>query len=189
VQLLFEFLPIILFFIAFKLKGIFFATAVAVAAGICQAAVSWARKRKVEPVLIINLAVLSVFGGFTLLLHNELFIKWKPTILYGLFAVILSVAQLSFGKNLVRSLLAKSITLPDRVWGRLNLSWILFFAGLGGLNLFVACHFPTATWVNFKLFGILGCTLAFFIIQSIVLAPYVRDVKDSVPTPELPKTE
>jgi intracellular septation protein len=174
-QLLFEFLPIILFFIAFKVKGIFFATAVAIGVGLCQAGISYARKRKVEPVLIISLAVLTVFGGFTLLLHNELFIKWKPTILYWLFAGILAVGRFAFGKNLVRALLAKNLTLPDNIWDRVNLSWVAFFAAVGGLNLFVAYHFSTATWVNFKLFGILGCLLLFFIVQSLLLAPHIKD--------------
>ena len=170
----FEFFPIILFFAVFKVKGIYYATAAAMAASVCQIAYSYVRSRKVEPAMWVSLAVLSVFGGFTLILHNEAFIKWKPTVLYWIFSVTLAVSRAAFGKNLIRSMMGGQITLPENVWERLNASWAVFFAVLGAVNLFVAFRFSTAVWVNFKLFGILGCMLVFVVAQSLLLAPHLE---------------
>ncbi|HBU69904.1 MAG TPA: septation protein A [Elusimicrobia bacterium] len=173
-KLLLDFLPIALFFAAFKFKGIYFATAIAIAVSFVQIAVTYALKRKVEPMALIGLGVLSVFGGFTLLLHNEMFIKWKPTILYWIFAAILFFAQLLFKKNPLKALLSSQMALADDIWNRLNIAWAVFFSALGFLNLFIAYHFSTGTWVNFKLFGLLGCTLTFLIAQAIYLSPHLE---------------
>jgi intracellular septation protein len=125
--------------------------------------------------MLISLAVILVFGGATLIIHNEIFIKWKPTILYWIFAMVLFTARIVWKKNLMQGMLGKQIDVPAPVWERLNYSWAAFFALMGGLNLFVAYHFPTDIWVNFKLFGIFGLMIVFVIIQGVMLSPYIKE--------------
>jgi intracellular septation protein len=125
--------------------------------------------------LWISMAVLMVFGGSTILLHNELFIKWKPTILYWIFAAALIIAHISFKKNLIKALLGTQITVPDPLWNKLNFAWAGFFTIIGFVNLYVAYHYSTSAWVNFKLFGIMGFMLAFIVVQSIFLAPHITE--------------
>jgi intracellular septation protein len=174
-KLLFEFFPIILFFAAFKMYGIYVATGVAIAASILQVGWAYFRRRKVEPMLWISLAVLVVFGGSTILLHNELFIKWKPSILYWIFAAALLVSQLSFKKNLIKAMLGKQITVPEPLWNKLNYAWAVFFTFIGFLNIYIAYNYSTSIWVNFKLFGIMGFMFAFIVVQSIFLAPHISE--------------
>jgi len=173
-KFLFDLFPVILFFIAFKLQGIYVATAVAIAASFAQIGWLWLRGRKIDMMLWASLAIIVVFGSATLLLHDEMFIKWKPTVLYWLFASVLGGSALIFRKNLIRSMLAEQIQLPDPAWTKLNFSWAGFFACMGVLNLYVAFNFPTDTWVNFKLFGGMGLMLAFVIGQGLFLAKYVE---------------
>ena len=184
-KLLFDLFPVILFFAAYKVKGILVATAVAIAASIAQVGWMYFVKKKVEPAALIGLAIIVLFGGATLILRNEAFIKWKPTALYLIFALILAVAQLGFRRNLMKSLMGTQLTLPERVWGRLNWAWAAFFAALAGLNLYVASTFPTATWVNFKLFGIMGLLVAFVIGQSFALAPYLKQQEQQPAQPKV----
>ncbi len=178
-KLLFDLFPILLFFIAFKIKGIYVATAVAIAATVAQIIWSKVRHGKIDTMLWISFAIIGVFGGATLLLHDETFIKFKPSVLYWLFSVILLGSNLLFKKNLMRSLLSEKMALPVRVWDRLNLSWSLFFAVLGFINLYVAFNYSTDTWVNFKLFGFTGMMLVFIIAQSAWLAKYVDEKKEN----------
>jgi len=173
-KLLFDFFPIILFFITFKLSGIYAATAVTIAATFAQIGWVWIKYRKVEPMLWLSLAVVVVFGGATLLFHNDTFIKWKPTVLYWLFAAILAGAQLLQGKNLMRALMGKQMQLPDAIWHRVNWSWVAFFSLMGLLNIAIAYSVSTNLWVDFKLFGSLGLTLAFVVGQSLLLARHLR---------------
>src|SRR6202142_578308 len=173
-KFLFDLFPVILFFIAFKLQGIYVATAVAIAASFAQIGWLWLRGRKIDAMLWVSLAIIVVFGSATLLLHDETFIKWKPTVLYWMFASVLSVSALFFRKNLIRTMLGEQIHLPDPAWNRLNISWAGFFACMGFLNLYVAFNYPPDTWVNFKLFGGMGLMLAFVIGQGLFLAKYVE---------------
>jgi intracellular septation protein len=173
-KFLFDLFPIILFFVAFKVHGIYVATAVAIAASVAQIGWLWLRRRKIDAMLWVSLAIIVVFGGATLLLHDETFIKWKPTVLYWMFASVLSVSALFFRKNLIRAMLGEQIQLPDPAWSKLNFSWAGFFAGMGFLNLYVAFNFSTDTWVDFKLFGGMGLMLAFVIAQGLFLAKYVE---------------
>ena len=173
-KFLFDLFPIILFFVAFKLQGIYVATAVAIAASFAQIGWLWLRGRKIDGMLWVSLAIIVVFGSATLLLHDETFIKWKPTVLYWMFAIVLSGSALIFRKNLIRTMLGEQIQLPDPAWSKLNFSWVGFFACMGFLNLYVAFNFPTDTWVNFKLFGGMGLMLAFVIGQGLFLAKYVE---------------
>jgi intracellular septation protein len=174
-KFLFDVFPVVLFFVAFKLYDIYVATAVAIAATVVQ--VSWLklRGRRVDLMLWASLAIIGVFGGATLLLQDETFIKWKPTVLYWLFGAVLAGGMLGFRKNLIRTLLAEQMRLPDPVWARLNWSWVAFFAFMGAANLYVAYNYSTDLWVNFKLFGGIGLMLAFVVAQSLVLAKYLQD--------------
>ncbi|MDO8351473.1 MAG: septation protein A [Gallionella sp.] len=178
-KLLFDLFPVILFFIAFKFQGIYVATAIAIAATVAQ--IIWTKYRhgKVDTMLWVSFAIIGVFGGATLLLQDETFIKWKPSVLYWLFSVVLLGSNLLFSKNLIRALLNEKMALPVRVWNRLNLSWSLFFAVLGFINLYVAFNYSTDTWVNFKLFGFTGLMLVFILAQSAWLAKYVDEKKEN----------
>jgi intracellular septation protein len=188
-KLLFDIFPVLLFFLAFKIWGIYTATAVAIAATVVQVGWSWARHRKVDNMLWASLAIIVVFGGATLWLHDDTLIKWKPTVLYWLFGSILLGSELFFRKNLIRAMMDKQIALPDPVWQRLNLSWIVFFALMGAANLYVA--FPFAenfcanevsakaacendVWVNFKVFGGIGLMLIFVVLQGLMLSRHIE---------------
>ena len=177
-KLLFDLFPVILFFAAFKFQGIYVATAVAIAATIIQIIWTKLRHGKVDTMLWVSFAIIGVFGGATLLLHDETFIKWKPTVLYWMFSAILLVSNILFKKNLMRSLLQEKIALPLHVWHRLNLSWSLFFAVLGFINLYVAFNYSTDSWVNFKLFGFTGLMLVFILGQGAWLSKYVDEKKE-----------
>ncbi|OGS98924.1 MAG: septation protein A [Gallionellales bacterium RIFCSPLOWO2_12_FULL_59_22] len=178
-KLLFDLFPVILFFIAFKAFDIYIATTVAITATVAQIVWTKWRHGKIDVMLWVSFAIIAVFGGATLLLHDETFIKWKPTVLYWLFSAILLVSNLLFKKNLMRSLLQEKIALPLHAWHRLNLSWSLFFAALGFVNLYVAFNYSTDAWVNFKLFGFTGLMVLFILLQSMWLAKYVDDKKEN----------
>ncbi|MCR4330653.1 MAG: septation protein A [Patescibacteria group bacterium] len=173
-KLLFEFFPIVLFFITFKFFGIFIATGTAIGATLLQVAFVWVRKHKVENILWMNLAIITFFGGATILLQDETFIKLKPTVLYWAFAVTLLISRIVFKKNIMQSMMGKNLSMPEKTWDMLNLYWVVFFGLMGVLNLFVASRFSTDTWVNFKLFGFLGLTFLFIVVQSIMLAKYMK---------------
>lgn len=178
-KLLFDLFPVILFFIAFKAFNIYVATAVAIAATVVQIAWTKWKHGKVDVMLWVSFAIIAVFGGATLLLQDETFIKWKPTVLYWLFSVILLFSNLLFNKNLMRTLLHEKIAMPLHVWHRLNLIWSLFFAALGFINLYVAFNYSTDAWVNFKLFGFTGLMVVFILAQSMWLAKYVDEKKEN----------
>ena len=171
--------PVLLFFAAFKFAGIFVATGVAMAATVCQIGWMWFRHRKVDGMLWASLAIIMVFGGATLLLHDETFIKWKPTVLYWSLALGLAGSQLFLGKNLIRKLIGEQISLPESLWAKLNWAWIGFFTFMGVANLAVAfaLGLSTETWVNFKLFGGMGMMLAFALAQGLVLSKYIDEEK------------
>ena len=215
-KLFFDFLPIILFFVAFKyadahkewaaafatshfgflvaggLVGpeeapVLLATVVVIIATLTQ--VTWliARGRKVDLMLWVSLGLVVVLGGLTIWLHSEAFIKWKPTLLYWVMGGAFALAPLLFGKNLLKVLMGEQLELPAPVWQRLNLAWVLFFAAMGALNLWVAFSFSTSTWVNFKLFGSIGLMLVFTLAQGLYLARHLPDEKPadaSAPGPE-----
>src|SRR5687767_14357988 len=176
-KFLFDLFPVILFFIAFKLADIYVATAVAIAASFLQVGWLKLRRKKVEPMLWASLAIIGVFGGATLLLQDETFIKWKPTVLYWLFGVVLLVAALVFRRNLIRAVLSEQMQLPETVWSRLNLSWVGLFVFMGAANLYVAYNYSTDLWVNFKLFGGMGLMLLFVLLQAFFLARYMEEEK------------
>ncbi|MCL2523880.1 MAG: septation protein A [Betaproteobacteria bacterium] len=201
-KLLFDLFPVLLFFGAFKyaekqpeqaadwvaallgaasvsplVAPILLATVVVIAATALQ--IAWVRLRhgKVDKMLWFSLALVVVFGGMTLAFQNEMFIKWKPTILYWAFAISMAFTALVMKKNAIRAMLGAQLTLPEAIWTRLNLAWIGFFAGMGALNLVVAFNFSTDIWVDFKLFGGMGLMLLFILAQGMLLAKYVEEDK------------
>ena len=178
-KFLFDLFPIFLFFLAFKVWDIYAATAVAIAATIGQIGYLKIRGRKVDTMMWVSLAIIVVFGGATIALHDETFIKWKPTVLYWLFAIVLSTSELLWRKNLIRSLMqAQQIGMPDGAWRTLNWSWVGFFAFMGALNLYVAFNYTTDTWVSFKLFGGMGLMLLFVVLQALYMARYIDEKKE-----------
>jgi len=199
-KLLFDLFPVILFFASFKyaeknpdlaaswlagLPGlaavdlkqapILLATVVVIAATIAQ--IIWVRLRhgKVDKMLWVSLVLVVVFGSLTLIFQNENFIKWKPTILYWVFAGSMAFSLFILKKNPLKTVLGEQLVLPEAVWGKMNLSWIAFFLFMGVLNLAIAFNFSTDTWVNFKLFGGMGLLLVFVVLQGALLSKYVED--------------
>jgi intracellular septation protein len=197
-KFLFDLFPVIIFFLAYKLgdahaegtrqllasvglpqpvgshekPGIYLATFTAIIASVGQ--IAWVKLsgRTVETMLWVSLGIIVVFGGATLWLHDESFIKWKPTVLYWIFAGAIFGAAL-FGRNLIRSVMGEQMELPELAWSRLNLSWGSFFAVMGVVNLWVAYNFSTDDWVNFKLFGSMGLMLVFVIAQGMLISRYL----------------
>ena len=204
-KFLFDLFPVILFFVVFKwgeghaaaaqsfaqqyLSGfvsgnggvpldqaaILLATAVAIVATIGQIGYLLIRRKKVDAMLWMSLAIIGVFGGATIYFHNEMFIKWKPTVLYWCFAIGLLISDLFFRKNVIRAMLEKQMSLPDPIWRNVNFAWVAFFVLMGILNLVVAFNFSTATWVNFKLFGGTGLMIVFVILQTVFLSKHLKD--------------
>jgi intracellular septation protein len=172
-QLLADYFPLLLFFLAFKWQGIYVATGVAIAASVVQ--IAWFRwNGKLSAIHWLSFAIIALFGGATLVLHDEVFIKWKPTVLYGSFGAILAVGKLAFSRDLIGYLL-RDITLPPAVWTGVTWSWTAFFFAMAALNWYVAFHFPTDTWVNFKVWGGIGLFVAFALAQGVVLARYITE--------------
>jgi intracellular septation protein len=193
-KFLFDLFPVILFFAVFKLSDIYIATAAAIGATFLQIGALALLKKKIEPMLWISLVIIVLFGGATLVLRDEMFIKWKPTVLYWLFGAVLAGGELLLRKNLIRAMLGQQVQLPPQVWARLNWSWVGFFAVMGVLNLFVAFSLSESFcmdivdtdaktrckdnfWVNFKLFGATGLMLLFVIGQALYLARHVEEEK------------
>ncbi len=174
-KLLIDFFPIILFFAAFKFAGIYVATGVAIVATVLQIAYLRWKNGKVEPMQWVSLGVIVLFGGATLIAHNDTFIKWKPTVLYWLMGGTLLVGWAVFKKNFLKSVMGSQMELPDAAWRVMNFSWTGFFAVMGVLNLWVAYHFDTDTWVNFKLFGGMGLMVVFVIAQALYLSRFMKN--------------
>ncbi|MEW6331526.1 MAG: septation protein A [Pseudomonadota bacterium] len=186
-KFLYDLFPLLLFFAAFKFYDIYVATAVAIAASFVQVGLFWFKHRRFETMHVVTLGVIAVFGGLTLLLHDDTFIKWKPTLVYWILAAIVLASQWFGRKTVIERMMSSQIALPAPVWKRLNLSWGLFFAALGALNIYVAFYYglelDAATrqgiWVNFKVFGLLGITLVFVVVQAVFMARHMHDKPES----------
>lgn len=171
-KLMFDFLPIVLFFVAYKIKGIYVATIVAIVITALQVLYGALTKKKIDKMQLTTLLIIVLFGGATIFLQDEIYIKWKVTIVNWLFAIGFFISHFAFKQNAIEMLMSKSLSLPKEIYTKLNMSWALFFAFIGGLNLYIAYNFDTNTWVNFKLFGVIGLSIIFILGQSIVLAKY-----------------
>ena len=176
-KLLFDFFPILLFFIAYKLEGIYVATAVAIVASFIQVGFYWLRHRRFERMHLVSLGLIAVLGGATLAFQDKTFIQWKPTVLNWLFALVFLGSQFIGSKSLVERMMGHTVQATRGVWLRLNLSWVLFFVFMGAANLYVAFNYDEETWVNFKLFGMMGLTFLFVIAQAFFLARHVEVVE------------
>lgn len=157
---LIDFIPLIIFFILFKTSGIFIATGALIAVTAVQVALTWFIYKKVEKMQLVTFVLVTVFGGLTIFLHDENFIKWKVTIIYAIFALALLISQF-MGKPLIKSMLGKEIILPESIWLRINLAWSVFFVVCAIVNIYIAFNFPLDIWVDFKVFGLLALTLLF----------------------------
>jgi intracellular septation protein len=173
-KLLFDFFPILLFFMAYKLFGIYVATAIAMLASVLQAAGCWFKHHRFESTHLITLLIILLLGSATIFLHNVMFIKWKPTAVYWTFALLFLATQFIGNKTLIQRMMDGKINLPTSIWNRLNLLWGIFFALMGLANLYVVYNFTTNIWVNFKLFGTLGLTILFVLLQSFYIARHLE---------------
>jgi intracellular septation protein len=183
-----EFIPIALFFIAYQLNGetisagqwsftfdgIFTATAVLMAATLLQVVLTYAFTREFEKRAMWMLLAVLIFGGATLLLRNQMFIQWKPTIFNWVLAIAFGVSQFVGEKNLMERTLGSQVRLPKPIWTKLNLLWVSNFAIVGALNLVVAYRFSEATWVSYKLYSALGFTLLLTILTAILISPHLK---------------
>ncbi|MBF0461644.1 MAG: septation protein A [Magnetococcales bacterium] len=165
--------PVLLFFIVYQWYTIYVATAALMGAVVVHSLLVWWRERRLSPAQLLTLALVLPFGGATLVLHEPRFIQWKPTLLQWLMALAFAGSHFVGQKPLIRRLLDTQVELPPFVWTRLSLAWIGFFVLSGAANLFVAYHFDEATWVSFKLFGLLGMTVLFILLQGVWLARYL----------------
>ncbi|MDQ6950888.1 MAG: septation protein A [Mariprofundales bacterium] len=173
-KLLIEFFPVVLFFAAYKFSDIYLATGVLIAAVVVQMLLLRLTGFAIENSHKVTLALVVVFGGATVLLHNEQFIKWKPTVINWLFAVAFLASHWIGERPILARMLQGQVDLPAQSLRRLSFAWVGFFIVMGGVNWFVMSHFDTNTWVNFKLFGMLGLTVLFMVGQSIWLMRHLR---------------
>ncbi len=174
-----DFFPVLLFFGAYQIWDIYVATAVAIAASIAQVLWNLWRHGKAEPMHWVTLGVVVVFGGLTLILHDPVFVKWKATVVNWLFAMAFFLSGLFMQRPFLQRMMDNAIELPALVWARLNMAWVLFFAGSGAANLYVAFNYPEQTWVNFKTFGLLGVTILFVVAQGFYLIRYIQPVEEN----------
>jgi intracellular septation protein len=184
-----ELIPLLLFFIAYQMKGteidiggwhyafdgIFSATAVLIIATICQVVITWLITREVEKRLLWLLAAVSVFGGATLIFRDQTFIYWKPTVFNWVLALAFGGSHFFGERNLMERTLGSQIQLPKPIWTRLLWLWTANFALVGSLNIFVAYRMGEDFWVSYKLYSAIGFTLLLTIITAILIAPHVSD--------------
>lgn len=176
-NLLYDFIPVFLFFLAFKIYGIYVATVVGIVATALQVVVTTLWKKKVDKKQLVTLFVFVVFGGMTLYFHNPIFVKWKPSIIFWIFGTVFLLSHFIGKKVIIQRMMENMLEgkqLPDLVWKRMNLTWALFFLILGTVNIFIAYHFSTDTWVNFKFYGILGLLILFSVLQALCLSRYLE---------------
>ena len=173
-KLLVDFLPIVIFFVVYKMTNdLILATAILIPATMLQMGYTWLTTKKIEKMQLVTLIMVVVLGGLTVALQDGQFIKWKPTIVNWLFGLAFLGSQFIGKKPVVQRLMEKGIQLPSRIWRQLNFAWFVFFAVMGSLNLYVAFNYSEATWVDFKLFGMLGLTFVFILAQGIYMSRFM----------------
>lgn len=173
-KLLVDFLPIVIFFVVYKMTNdLILATAILIPATMLQMGYTWLTTKKIEKMQLVTLIMVVVLGGLTVALQDGQFIKWKPTIVNWLFGLAFLGSQFIGKKPVVQRLMEKGRQLPSRIWRQLNFAWFVFFAVMGSLNLYVAFNYSEATWVDFKLFGMLGLTFVFILAQGIYMSRFM----------------
>lgn len=179
-KLLLDFLPIVIFFIVYKTTNdIILATAVLIPATLLQMLYTWIRTHKIEKMQLVTLGLVVVLGGATVLFQDKTFIQWKPTVVNWLFGLAFLGSQFIGEKTIVERLMGSNISLPSFAWKNLNIAWVVFFIAMGALNLFVAYTFSEEAWVNFKLFGMLGLTVIFIVLQGIYLSRHIENTENN----------
>ncbi len=189
-QQILELLPIVLFFISYAndgetwqiagyaltFNGIYTATAVLMISTLCQVALTFLLTKKIEKRLLLLTAVVLITGSLTLILKNNIFIQWKPTIFnWGLALVFMIAPFIGDKRTLMQRMLESQIALPTPVWSKLNQLWIANFSLVGALNLAVAYLYSEAFWVSYKLYSSIGFTLIISILTAVIIAPYLKD--------------
>lgn len=178
-QLLFEFFPVLLFFLAFKIYGIYVATVVGIVTTFSQVILTRIFKKIWDKKQLITLAIFCVFGGMTIYFHNPIFVKWKPTILFWLFALVLLITQFFTKKPLIQRMMENMLQdkgqLTKQIWSRLNLIWATFFASLGAVNLYIAYSYSDDVWVNFKFYGVTSALLVFSFAQALYVSRFLTE--------------
>lgn len=169
---LLDFIPLIIFFALYKLQDIYVATGALIIASAIQIVITYVIYKKVEKMQLITFLMVAIFGGMTIFLHDDNFIKWKVTIVYALFALGLAISHL-MGKSAIKGMLGKEITLPENVWTKITWAWVAFFSLCAGLNIYVAFQLPLDVWVNFKVFGLLAATFGFTLLTGIYIYKYL----------------
>lgn len=188
-KLLLDFFPVIAFFIAYKAFDIYVATSVLIVTFLAQFLFDWRRNGKINKMHLTSLVLVLIFGGITLFLRDEKFIQWKPTVVNWLFAAAFLLTPIFTKKTLVQRLMEKTVELAPRLWAQLNLMWVVFFLLSGAANLYVVYHYDEETWVNFKLFGMLGMTFVFILLQGVWLSRKAKLLEDSQPVSASISTE
>lgn len=175
-KLLLDFFPIIIFFGVYKYTGdIIMATAILIPATLLQILYTWIKEHKIEKMQLVTLVLVLVMGGATVIFQDKTFIQWKPTVVNWLFGAAFLGSQFIGTKTIIERIMSANIDLPQNAWKTLNLAWVFFFLSMGALNLIVAYNFSEETWVNFKLFGMLGLTVIFIIIQGLYMSKYMNN--------------
>lgn len=177
-KILFDLFPIVLFFVAYKIWGIYTATGVIIVASVCQVTYLWLRHRRVEQVYMWTFVAVAVLGSATLILRNPAFIKWKPSIVNWGLAIAFYGSQYIGDRTLLHRMMGSTLDMPPRLWERLNAAWVLFFIFCGISNIIVAYQWSENAWVNFKLFGLTGFSLVFLIGQMLFLRGYIRPAEE-----------
>jgi len=183
-QFLIDFIPIIIFFAAYKLYGMYVATAAIMVAISVQIAIQWFTKREVNKMLLVSGALVLVLGGITLTLRNPLFFQWKVTVVYGLFSIAFLASQFIGTKPLIERIMGHAIALPRTMWIQLNLMWVAAFAILAVTNVYVVYNFSEEFWVDFKVWGTLGFTILVALIQGIWIARSIPPEDEDDQRPE-----
>ncbi|MGR5295849.1 septation protein A [Vibrio mediterranei] len=177
---LLDFIPLIIFFVLYKMQDIYVATGALIVATAVQIVVTYFLYKKVEKMQVITFLMVAVFGGMTIFLHDDNFIKWKVTIVYVIFAIGLAVSH-AMGRSAIKGMLGKEITLPEAVWAKVNYAWVGFFSFCAGLNIYVAYSLPLDVWVNFKVFGLLAATLLFTIFTGVYIYKHIPKDEEGKP--------
>ncbi|MCK5121964.1 MAG: septation protein A [Methylococcales bacterium] len=175
---LLEFIPVILFFIAYKFYDIYVATAVVIVATVIQVSIAWFKHKKVEPMQWITLGLILVMGGATLYLQDEQFIKWKLTIIEWLFGFAFLGSQFFAKKTFVERMMGASLELPANIWKKLNIMWAIFFISVGCINIYVMQNYNTDDWVTFKTFGVPGLMMIFIVFQMLFIYKYIPEKEE-----------
>ncbi|MDG1750898.1 MAG: septation protein A [Thalassotalea sp.] len=181
---IFEYLPLVIFFVFYKFGDLYWATGSLIVTSAIQILYYVVKKQPIPKRNWIFFGLIAVFGGLTIFFHDDTFIKWKVTIINGIFAIALVVSNSFFNKNLIKELMGESLPLPEKIWGKLNLAWAIFFLVCAILNIYIAYNFSLETWVNFKVFGLMGLTFVFAISTVFALYKYLPQEEDETKSNE-----